>query len=429
MNLLSIGGSDPSTGAGIQSDIKVFSFLNAYPLTVITAITSQNTQKFGKVQPVAEELIKQQILSLIDDFKIDGIKIGMVYSTEIIKTIHKYLKKFSGPIVLDPVIESTTGGALIRKSAINDLRKYLISHATIITPNIFEAEILSGIKINSEKSMNDAAKKIQEMGAKTIVVTGLKQKGKIIDYVFEEDKKYKIPGKRIDLENHGSGCNFSGALLYEIASGKTIKESVKFAKQFTVDSIKKSKRLGKGISITQIKRDHIRSNLSEAIESFVKIPAISEKIPECQTNFVFSKPRPKSTKDVLGVVGRIVKTGNIVTQVGELEYGSSKHVATALIAVNQKFPKIKSAVNIKYQEKTIKKLEKLGMNVLMYDRLKEPKSIKNEGSSVNWGVKSSLLNSAKAPDVIYHLGDFGKEPMILVFGETPQSIVSKISQI
>src|SRR3972149_9921509 len=165
MNLLSIGGSDPSSGAGIQSDVKTFDSLNAHGLTVITAITGQNTSSFGMIESVSKKILKNQLDSVISDFKIDGIKIGMVYNSEIIKTIYRELKNTKIPIVVDPIIKSTIGGLLIEKIAINDFKKFLIPLATVITPNKFEAEYLSEIKIDSKKSLRKAAQEIQNMGA------------------------------------------------------------------------------------------------------------------------------------------------------------------------------------------------------------------------------------------------------------------------
>ncbi|MFB5629824.1 MAG: bifunctional hydroxymethylpyrimidine kinase/phosphomethylpyrimidine kinase, partial [Nitrosarchaeum sp.] len=234
MNLLSIGGSDPSSGAGIQSDIKAFESLNAYGLTVITAITGQNTTKFGMVEPVSQKMLKNQIDSIMSDFKIDGIKIGMVYNSEIIKTIHRELKNEKIPIVIDPVIKSTTGGLLIEKLSVNDFKKYLIPLATVITPNKFEAEFLSKIKINSKDSLQKAAQKIQNMGAKNIVVTGIETKNNTIsDFILEKDNQYTISGKKIPKSNHGSGCNYSSSLLFSIVRGDKLKDAVKFSKQFT----------------------------------------------------------------------------------------------------------------------------------------------------------------------------------------------------
>lgn len=432
MNLLSIGGSDPSSGAGIQSDIKTFDSLNAHGLTVITAITGQNTSSFGMIEPVSQKILKNQLDSVISDFKIDGIKIGMVYSSEIIKTIYSELKDIKIPIVLDPIIKSTTGGLLIEKTAIKDFKKFLIPLATVITPNKFEAEYLSEIKIDSEKSLQKAAQKIQDMGAKNIVITGLETKnGQISDFILEKKNQYTISGKKIPKINHGSGCNYSSSLLFSLVNGTSLKEAVKFSKQFTYNSIKNAKNIGYGINITQIKnKDEIRTELSHAISKFVEIKNIYKNIPECQTNFVFSKKDPKSIKDILGVLGRIVKTGNTVTVAGDLVYGGSKHVATALITINKKFPDVRSAINLKYNKETISKLRKERLLISSYDRNAEPKNVKTkEGSSITWGIKYAIKNLKESPDVIYHKGDFGKEPMIIIFAKTPALIIEKISKL
>ena len=303
MNLLSIGGSDPSSGAGIQSDVKSFADFGAYGLTVITAITGQNTSDFGMIEPVSKEILKNQIESVFADFKIDGIKIGMVYNSEIIKTLYQQLKKLKIPIVVDPVIKSTTGGALIERNAIKDFQKYIIPLATVITPNQFEAEMLSESKINSNNTLEKIGKNIQKLGAKNVVITGIEGKNKkMVDVIIEKNSKYQIFGDKITGQNHGSGCNYSAAILFAISSKKTIRESVKFAKKYAYDSIKNAKRIGKGIKITDgHKEDGIESELSETINEFVKIENIFKSIPECQTNFVFSKQKPKSKKDVLGL--------------------------------------------------------------------------------------------------------------------------------
>ena len=430
MNLLSIGGSDPSSGAGIQSDLRIFPS-KVHWLTVITAVTAQNTSKFGMIEQVSEKILKSQLQSIISDFKIDGIKIGMVYDSQIIKTIYQQLKKLKIPIVVDPVIKSTTGGELLKKSAIKDYQKYIIPLATVITPNKYEAEILSKTKINSKIMPERTAKKIQIMGAKNVSITGIQtQVGKISDFILEKNKKYFISGGKISKINHGSGGNYSSAVLFSLAKNKSIKESLRFAKQYTYDSIKNAKKVGKGIVITDIyKKDSIKTELSESIQKFTEIKDIYKNIPECQTNFVYSKEKPKSTKEILGISGRIIKAGKRAIVAGDLEYGGSKHVATALLTVNKKFPQIQSAINIKYQNTTISKIKKLKLIVSKYDRNQEPNNVKNKGSTIEWGIKSVIKNMKESPDVIFHEGDFGKEPMIIIFGDTPKNILKKISKI
>jgi len=431
VNLLSIGGSDPSSGAGIQSDLRIFSKDNVYWLTIITAITGQNTLKFGKVEPVSINILKNQLQLVLSDFKIDGIKIGMVYNSQIIKTIHQQIKKLKIPIVVDPVIKSTTGGELLKKSAIKDYQKYIIPLATIITPNKYEAEILSKTKINSKTIPEKTAKAIQEMGAKNVSITGIQTKGnKILDFILEKNKKYVISGEKISKINHGSGGNYASAILVSLAKKRSIKESLKFAKQYTYNSIKNAKKIGKGIVITDFdKKDSTEVELSESIQKFIEIKNIFKNIPECQTNFVYSKEKPKSIKDILGISGRIVKAGEKVIVAGDLEYGGSKHVATALLTVNKKFPQIQSAINIKYQNTTISKIKKSKFIVSKYDRNQEPNNVKNKGSTIEWGIKSAIKNLKESPDIIFHKGDFGKEPMIIIFGDTPKNILKKILKI
>jgi hydroxymethylpyrimidine/phosphomethylpyrimidine kinase len=431
VNILSIGGSDPSSGAGIQSDIKAFSSFNAHCLTVITAITGQNTTSFGMIEPVSQKILKNQLESVISDFKINGIKIGMVYNSQIIKILYHKLKKLKIPIVVDPVLKSTTGGSLIKSSAIKDFQKFLIPLATVITPNKFEAEILSKSKINKKNKPEKIAKIIQKMGAKNVIITGIDtKKNQISDFVLEKNDTYFISGDKIPKINHGSGCNYSAAIIFALAKNKTIKESARFAKQITYNSIKNSKNVGKGIVITNISRsDIINSELSDAIDKFLEIKNIYKNIPECQTNFVYSKQKPKSTKDILGISGRIVKAGKHVLIAGNLAYGGSKHVAAALLIMNKKYPQICSAINLKYQTLTISKIKKSELIVSSFDRSQEPKSVKFKGSTIEWGINNVIKNSKKVPDVVFHKGDFGKEPMIIVFGENPKNVLKKILKI
>ena len=424
MNVLSIGGSDPSSGAGIQSDIKTFENHGVYGFTVITAITSQNTKKISKILPISSKIIKSQLESVLSDFQIDSIKIGMMYDSSIIKAVHVMIKNQKCPIVVDPIIESTTKTILLKKSAITDYRKMIIPLATIITPNKRESKILSGCS-----KVDDAARRLQELGARNVIITGYRESEREIeDFVMESDRNYILKGKRIKMVNHGSGCNYSASITASLARKKSIHEAANIAKEYVYQSIKNSKDLGKGIKITHKKNSEIQKQLSLSIIDFQNVKDVSKIIPECQTNFVFSKNKPKNIKNVLGISGRLVKSGNSVIQAGDLVFGGSQHVATALIEVSKKFPEIRSAINIKYEPKLITKAKKRKMSVLTYDRKKESKNSKlKENSSISWGVSSCL--KSEMPDIIYHKGDLGKEPMIIVFGNTPTEVVKKIKQI
>ena len=151
MNILTVGGSDPSSGAGIQSDIRTFSYFGVYGFTVITAITSQNTRHVSNIEPVSAKNLRLQLDSVLSDFHIDAIKIGMVYNSDIIKVIYSKLKNYHVPIIVDPIIKSTTGTTLLKKNALDYYKKMIVPLADVITPNKYEAKILSGIT-NVQKS-------------------------------------------------------------------------------------------------------------------------------------------------------------------------------------------------------------------------------------------------------------------------------------
>lgn len=431
MNILSIGGADPSSGAGIQGDIRAASVLGVNCFSVITAITSQNSTKFSDAEPISPRMIESQIDSIFSDFEVDAITIGMVYDSNTIQIVHSKLKDKKIPIILDPVIESTTGGMLLKEDALEQFRKLLIPLCVAITPNVSEAQILSGVKITKESDMIRAAKKLSSLGAKNTVITGHKfVKNKISDFVYEGRKGSNISGNKIGEEAHGSGCTFAFALSYAIASKNTFHDAVKFAKHFTHQSIEGAQMLGRGIKITNPKKDKIRTELSLAIKEFESLEDSYGLIPECQTNFVYSKQNPKSLSDILGVSGRIVKAGRRLVVAGNLEYGGSKHVASAVLTMQKKFPKIRSALNIRYDQKTIERFQKTKNRIASYDRADEPDKTKNrENSSISWGIKSAIKSSKSAPDIVYHRGDVGKEPMIIVFGENPKQVVTKISKI
>lgn len=428
MNVLAIGGSDPSSGAGIQSEVKAAAALGVNCFSVITAITAQNSKRFTLAESVSERSVGEQIDAIFSDFDVDVITIGMVYDHNVIRKIHSKLKNTKIPIVLDPVIRSTTGGVLLKKEAITALKKFLIPISHTITPNVSEAEILSGVKI---RKYDDLLKASQALGAKNVIITGHTfEKGKISDFVYENGKHQSISGKKILGQNHGSGCNFAISLAYSIAQKKNLVEAVRFAKQFTYDAILSAQSLGSGVKITNPKKDKIKSELESAITQFEYLKNIHQLIPECQTNFVFAKPNSKSTNDIVGVLGRIVKTGNTVKTAGTLEYGGSKHVATAVLTMQKKFPQTRSALNIRYSQDLVKKFEKSMASISHYNRIKEPKTNKiRENSSISWGIHEAIKRSSTPPDIIYHKGDFGKEPMIIVFGTSPSQVLDKISKI
>ncbi|MGI0072464.1 MAG: bifunctional hydroxymethylpyrimidine kinase/phosphomethylpyrimidine kinase [Nitrosotalea sp.] len=432
MNVLSIAGSDPSASAGIQGDVKTFAALGVHGLTVITALTSQNTSKFFTVNPVSPLTVKDQLKSVLSDFKIDSIKIGMVYDSQIIKVIYNELKHTTVPIILDPIFVSTTGGKLLLDDAYTNFKKFLMPLTYVITPNIPEAERMTKMQVRSMADLKKSARKIREMGPKSVVIKGGHVKAfKVTDLLLEGHRFHFFSNKRIKRENHGGGCVFSAALCVALARKKPLAQAVRFAQQISFESIKNSTKIGRGLAVvTQKNTDMIENDLDEVINKFTNIKEIYQLIPECQTNFVYSKPRPNSTIDILGLEGRIVKTGESVTVAGDLKYGGSKHVASAVLEISRKFPSVRSALNVKYNGKIIERAIARRFCVSSYDRRFESfKDKKKEGTTISWGIRDAIKTANIPPDIIYHKGDFGKEPMILIFGKTPSQVLAKLVKI
>ncbi len=250
-SVLAIGGSDSSGGAGIQADIKTISYFGVYATTVITALTAQNTLGVQYIYSVPSKFILNQMVSIIKDIKISAIKIGMLNNHENINIINNvFLKHYKDtPIILDPIMYSTSGKKLLKKSAYHILIKKLITITYVITPNIPEAEILSGIKITNIIQMKQAAKKIHSLGARNVLIKGGHLKGDIIKDIFYDGVKFKCYSKkRINSKNtHGTGCTLASAITACVALGFNINESIDKSQKYLYDSIKFApKNIGRG---------------------------------------------------------------------------------------------------------------------------------------------------------------------------------------
>ena len=430
MNALTIAGSDPSSGAGIQRDLQVFERLGLYGLSVITAVTSQNTRTFYGTESISAKSVSEQIGAVLDDFDVSAIKIGMLHTAPVMRAVQKRLKGVKCPIIVDPVVASTTGGILLAADTIKEYQRCIVPLAYAMTPNMRECGIISNTKCNSISKIASSASALTSMGAKNVIVTGIVS-GKIVrDYIFGENE-FSVSHKKIPIENRGSGCTFSSALAGYMAAGNAFEKSVKMAGSFAQEFIKNSRKIGNGFAIVGSKRvNSARDDLSNAIYEFTNMKNASKLIPECQTNFVYAMPKPKTINDVFGVRGRIVRTGKSLTVCGVITAGGSKHVASAVIQMCAKFPTVRAAINIRYDESILKRIKSTKMHTASYDRSIEPSSIKNAKSgSVSWGIRT-VIKDAKTPyDAVYHTGDHGKEPMILIFGKTPQDVLSKVARI
>jgi len=247
--ILIIAGSDSSGGAGIQADIKTVTALGSYAMTAITAVTIQNTKGVKSIVPIDPKEISNQIEFTSKDIVPDAIKIGMLHSTKVIKSVIRSLNIIKvKKIILDPVMVAKGGAKLIDEKAIQLLKDELIKKVSLITPNIPEAEILTGTKIKTNEDMIFAANQLIELGAKNVFIKGGHLKSKIVQDIFINKKEIKIiKNKRITTSNtHGTGCTLSSAIATFFSCGKTLKKSCELATKYVNNSIRSNLNYGKG---------------------------------------------------------------------------------------------------------------------------------------------------------------------------------------
>ncbi|MDR3216022.1 MAG: bifunctional hydroxymethylpyrimidine kinase/phosphomethylpyrimidine kinase [Clostridiaceae bacterium] len=246
--ILTIAGSDCSGGAGIQADIKTITAHKMYAMSVITALTAQNTTGLTAILEVTPEFVGRQLDAVFTDIVPDAVKIGMVANADIIKVIAQKLRQYNAVnVVIDPVMSSTSGSRLISENAQSTLVRELFPIGKVITPNILEAEILSGIKISDTKDMQSAGLKIaREIGC-AVLVKGGHSVGDATDYLCENGNITCFSGERIDNPNtHGTGCTLSSAITCGLADGKSLAKSIAGAKKYLTGALKAMLNLGSG---------------------------------------------------------------------------------------------------------------------------------------------------------------------------------------
>lgn len=251
--VLAIAGSDPSGGAGLQADLKTISALGCYAMTAVVAVVDENTVGVTGVHPIPEEFVAGQIRSCLDDIGADAIKIGMLHSSELIRTVKNTLRTYDiANIVLDPVMVATSGDPLLQTEAIATLRDELVPFARVITPNIPEAEILLGREIGADEDFGDIARELSQRGRVSVMLKAGHRVDEVLTDVFynaETDRVLELASPRIDTANtHGTGCTLSSAIAAELAKGLDLDDAVAAAKAYISKAIAAGAtyKIGKG---------------------------------------------------------------------------------------------------------------------------------------------------------------------------------------
>lgn len=430
---LTIAGSDSIGGAGLEADLKVFASLGIHGACVITAITSQNTQRVSSILPIPPKHVISQLDAVLEDAKIASVKTGMLYSEEIVDAIVSRLTGFQFPIVVDPVLVAGVGDSLHRRNLIKALRDRLFPIAAIVTPNRSEAEVLSGVRIHSWNDSRKACREIARTGPKAVLLKGGHFNGaQAKDLLFIDGKFHEVSSQRLDARVHGGGCVLSSSIAGHLARGMNIKDAVFSAKAGVFESISTRYSVGKGVEVVNpmgsIERESMRyivmirlRKAAKEIESLLSLPWV----PEVGINFVYALPMATDIEHVCGLEGRITSIGGSISHCGGVDFGASEHVARVVLAAMQFDPEMRSAINLRLSEENLTSLESAGMSLGSFGREKEPEN----RMTMEWGTRKAIETVGFVPDAIFDRGSVGKEPMIRLLGRDPNEILTKLRRV
>ncbi|UCF12347.1 MAG: bifunctional hydroxymethylpyrimidine kinase/phosphomethylpyrimidine kinase [Thermoplasmatales archaeon] len=437
---LSIAGSDPSSGAGIQADLKSFSLLGLHGTTVVTCITSQNTQQVKKIHKLPVEIIENQIDVLFEDFNIDAVKTGMLFDEEIVKCVAKKISEYKLSPVVDPVMVATSVDTLSQNDFINSFKKYLLPKTYMLTANLPESCELTGLSINSIEDIKKSCQKLLYFGPKYVLIKGGHLDNKnAIDILYNSKKFYEFSLPRIpNKKAHGSGCTLSAIITGLLALGVTPVEAVRKAKYIIWDMINQGYIPGKGSDVLNHSCEPIIPatfphntyfdvwfELKNAIQKLVSIlpPTF---VPEVGMNFAYAIKNAQKLQDICAINGRILKTKDKTRFCEDINFGTSKHVASIVLAAMSVDKNVRSALNICYSKNIMEMCKKAGFSIGSFNRKNE---LANATSTMEWGTKHAISKLGFVPDIIYDTGSIGKEPMIRVLGNNPENVLNKLKKL
>jgi hydroxymethylpyrimidine/phosphomethylpyrimidine kinase len=250
---LTIAGSDPTGGAGLQADLKVFRALGVHGLSVPAALTAQNTEGVDSIEPVGAEMLRRQLDFLLADIKPDAVKTGMLYTAYAVRIAADAVEDYSLPnLVVDPVTVSSSGASLVEEGALDMVRERLFPLSRVITPNIYEASLFTGINIESRPDMESAARSLKGFGPEVVIITGGHLEELTTDLYFDGSVFERLESEKIEGDYHGTGCAFSAAVTALLGLGRSPLEAAREAKEFIQNAIRRAYRPGRGMGMLRL---------------------------------------------------------------------------------------------------------------------------------------------------------------------------------
>lgn len=454
---LTIAGSDPTSGAGIQADIRTFDRIGVHPFSAITAITYQTAQKFFGFKSLSD-ILEQQLAVIFSAYPVKFVKIGMIPDVKTIDIIINYIKIHNLIAIYDPVSVSSAGKRLSSEGLELEIEKKLFPYITILTPNKKEAAfysnknltnisnekeckevatiLLDKLFFNEEGRSNEKAVVIKSAGETETEIFDIACIGKNITNKFEYNYHFFKKKKILVKGNvHGTGCVFSSAITAFLTKGYSIDNAIIYSEKFFDEKFQSFIELpdqDKVIDLTLSDEQVDVVNQIKEIYSYISNSQMfSQLIPEVRLNISGSLPNATRKEDIAGIEGRITIINGYPQASGEIKFNVSDHTARLILTAKEFDKSINFVMNLKYNPDWIDLLQqKTDLELQEILREKQPEEVKTkEYSTMQWLIKESVNKIGKIPDIIWDKGAVGKEPIIRLFGKNSIDMIEKLTKI
>jgi hydroxymethylpyrimidine kinase/phosphomethylpyrimidine kinase len=417
---LTVAGSDSGGGAGIQADLKTMEAHGVFGTSVLTAATAQHTRGVESTHVLPVEEVTAQLDAVIEDFAVAAAKTGMLATAPIVEAVADRAREFTCPLVVDPVMVATSGDRLLDPAA-ESAYEDLVATADVVTPNADEAAVLTGVDVTDEASAIEAGETLLKMGAESALVKGGHVPGDAVRdvYVTAEDA-HTFENARVATEStHGSGCALASAVAAHLARGTDRAAAVEAGVEFLQRAVRYSLDVGRGPGsvhhLVELRNDAARDATAEAVEDVVAAFVerdVSALVPEVGMNVVGATPYAEAPEETAAVEGRITRTMSGVAPNRGVRFGASSHVARFLLAAREEVPRLRFAVNCRFDDEVETALAALDGPVAEFDREEEPAAVKaQEGSTMQWGARQAFGGESD-PVAVVDRGEVGKEAIV-----------------
>jgi len=442
--ILTIAGSDSGGGAGIQADLKAVSMLGAYGASVVTALTAQNTKAVTGIHAPSAKFVAQQLRTVLDDIEVNAAKTGMLFSEPIIKAIAPLLSKKTFPLVVDPVCVATSGAKLLKDDAVDAMVRMIFPYADLLTPNLPEAELFTGIKINDREDVFRAARLLLDMGPKAVLIKGgHSDSWAITDWFVSKDGE-PIPfiQQRVATDcTHGTGCTLSAAIATGLGQGMEMGAAIKRAQEYLNLALRAGFRLGEGGGPPNHLAPWLKANSRGAVlrelDGFgrwlMSADGVHQLLPRGRSNVAMAVPLAENLDEVAAFTGGVVgaRSGDVLVS-GYPEFGASERAGATLIGVARLNSAMGCAMTIGLGPNLKEALEVADVETVWIDRDRKPDYIKEEsGHFEEWGAFESVKNHAE-PEKVRAVGDpggVGCEPVVRILAEDLTNLRGTVARI